>query len=96
MTVIVMKKKPKPRKDHFWEKAAFPHNTEVRMKYKNAYYYAVIKDNKVIFNNKEYRNFTLLTFEIKGFISDAWYFWEYKPPGFEAWSPAYERKRMSA
>ena len=96
MTVIVMKKKPKPRKDHFWERAAFPDNTDVRMKYKNEFYYGIIKDNQVIYEGVAYRNFAPISMKVKGFISDSWYFWEYRLPGFETWRPAYERKRLTA
>lgn len=81
-------------KGYLWKELFLPHGTAVRMRYKNQYYYAVIKGDEFIYDNESISP-SLFANKVTASSRNAWRDLELKRPKDRHWMPA-ERLRKEA
>jgi len=72
-----------------WKHLFLPHQTQLRMQYRDQYYYAVIEKDKMVYQGRETSPGSMVN-EISGTSRSAWRDLWFKRPSDNTWLPASE------
>lgn len=63
----------------------FPKGTKFRGKHGGAYYYAIVKDGALYYENQRFDSPSGAATKIRGYNQNGWKFWECNFPGTDTW-----------
>lgn len=61
----------------FWKDVLLKNGLKLRKLFKGKIYYAEIKNNQIVFNNKKFHSPSAAAIELTGTSVNGWIFWEY-------------------